>query len=69
MLTSEQFVLENKDLRKEILKHIVYEKYKDELYYKIKKMLDDEIVKNWYKFCSCDVCTIKMRLNNEFTEL
>ena len=66
MLTSEEFVLENKDLRKEILKHIVYEKYKDELYHKMKKMLDDEILQNWYKFCSCDVCTI--RLNNELAQ-
>ena len=57
MQSSEEFVLNNIDLRKEILKRIVYEKYKIELHEKIKDMLNSEIVKNWYKFCSCELCT------------
>jgi len=56
MQSSEEFVLSNIDLRKEILKRIVYAKYKNELYEKIKYMLNSEIVQNWYKFCSCELC-------------
>ena len=60
MSYAEELVLENKDLRKEILKHIVYKKYKNDLYDNIKEMLDNAIIQNWYKFCSCDLCMTRL---------
>ena len=54
----EEFVLENRDLRKEILKSMVKEKYREELTSWIKEMLDEEIMKNWFKFCQCEKCRV-----------
>ena len=52
----EECVLENRDLRKEILKPLVKNKYTEELSEWIKIMLNEEIVKNWFKFCQCEQC-------------
>lgn len=54
----EEFVLENRDLRKEILKSLVKIKYREELSDWIKTMLNEEIIKNWFKFCQCEQCRI-----------
>ena len=43
-MDAEEFVLENRDLRKEILKPIVKEKWHKELSEWIKTMLNEEII-------------------------
>jgi len=65
MINAEDFVLDNADLRKEILKYIVKDKYYTYLHSEIKAMLEKEIIQNWYKFCSCELCVNEqhVRLN------
>ena len=53
---SERIVFENTDLRKLILKHLVYDKYKKELYSKMQYFITNLIKLNWYKYCSCESC-------------
>lgn len=51
-----EFVFDNPDLRKIILKYIVYEKYKEELKESIQNLLTDSLMKYWYRYCSCEIC-------------
>lgn len=51
-----QHVFDNPYLRKEILKHIVYAKYKTELNAQIKELFTHELLKRWYHYCNCELC-------------
>jgi hypothetical protein len=56
-----QKVFDCQDLRHLILTKVVYAKYKEELYTKMKEFFDHEIITNWYKFCQCEECTKNRR--------
>ena len=52
-----EIVFDNIDLRRLILYHYVHLKYKDELKEKVKQFAIEQILRKWYKFCKCELCT------------
>ena len=52
-------VFSNPLLRNLILKKYVKLKYKDELHMKIKLFMQEEIIKKWFKHCSCELCSLE----------
>lgn len=58
MATGED-IFSNNLLRSKILFYYVRDKYMRELNLEIKKLLDEEIIKKWYRYCSCDLCSLE----------
>ena len=62
MESSAQRVFDNDLLRHKILTKYVYAKHIEELSINLKELLNEQIIKNWYKYCNCELCLTK-RLN------
>ena len=63
-----QTVFDIEDLKRLIMKKVVYAKYKEELQSKMKEFIDNIIITNWYKYCSCDECTQNRNFYNNINE-
>ena len=63
-----QTVFDIEDLRRLIIKKVVYAKYKEELKSKMKEFIDHIIITNWYKYCSCEECTQNRNFYNNLNE-
>ena len=51
-----QDVFDNLLLRHKILYYVVYDNYKKKLPDQLLELLNDEVLKKWYLYCSCDIC-------------
>ena len=58
MATGED-IFSNNLLRSKILFYYVRDKYMTELNLEIKKLIDEEIIKKWYRYCSCELCSLE----------
>lgn len=58
MATSEN-IFSNDLLRSKILYYYVREKYRNELKIEIKNLLNEEVIKRWYRYCSCELCSLE----------
>ena len=57
MATGED-IFSNELLRHKILFYYVRDKYRNELNIQIKNLLHEEIIKKWYRYCSCEICSL-----------
>lgn len=51
-----QQVFDCEDLRKHILRFVLYPKYKAQLCSMIEDIIMSEVTKKWYRYCHCEIC-------------
>ena len=56
MTSAVSFVFDNKELRKLILTHVVREKYNEEVFNGVQRLIEDSLLKKWYHYCRCEMC-------------
>ena len=59
-----QQVFDSQHLRHKILTYIVREKYNEELKEAIYKLFSESLVRNWYKYCHCELCASRREYYN-----
>lgn len=67
-MSATELVFDNQDLKKLILTKVIKMKYDEEVKEGIKTMVNEEISKNWWKYCSCPKCiqTARRMFNDDF---
>lgn len=58
---SSQHVFDIPELKQEILKYVIKDKYETELKDFIHEIVDQLIIKKWFLYCNCTLCQNKAR--------